>query len=331
MTRSSPTFYIFHGSDDFSRDEQIAELCQRLGPPEMVDLNTTWLDGRKLTLGEFRHACEAIPFMASRRVVLITGLLSHLDRKEGGQGAKSFLQELLDLLPRLPETTRLIFVEERALLPRHPIVKLAQEHDQGYIHQFEPPKNLARWIAQRAERYGGKIDPAAAAQLAQIIGSNLRLLNQEIGKLVTYVGVERPISIDDISLLVPYVQEAVIFDFVDALGERSGRKAALLLQRLLDEGKDESYLLAMIIRQFRLLIQVKELKQAGEASPSIARLIKIHPYPAKKLYAQATNFVPEQLERIYRRLLETDVQIKSGELTPAMAIDLLVAGLTGGS
>jgi DNA polymerase-3 subunit delta len=83
----------------------------------------------------------------------------------------------------------------------------------------------------------------------------------------------------------------------------------------------------MIVRQFRLLIEVKALKANGASSRDIAQTLKIHPFPAGKLYGQATHFTAAQLEKVYRHLSETDVEIKTGKIDPELALDLLVAGL----
>jgi DNA polymerase-3 subunit delta len=83
----------------------------------------------------------------------------------------------------------------------------------------------------------------------------------------------------------------------------------------------------MIVRQFRLLIQVKELKARGLSSRDVAEALKIHPFPAGKLYNQATHFTTAQLEKVYRHLSETDVDIKTGKIDSELALDLLVAGL----
>lgn len=324
MARPTPTFYVFHGSDELTRSETVAEFRQRLGPAETSDLNTTWLDGRTVNFGELSHACQSIPFLADRRLVVVNGLLT----RYGREGAA--MKSLLDLLPQLPETTRLILVEESALPDDHPVLKLIRDKGVGYARRFEPPepKALPQWVMRRAQKHGGQIEPEAAAQLAQVIGPELRLLDQEIGKLVTYAGPERAVTAADVALLVPYAQQAVIFDLVDALGQRDGRTATTTLERLLDDGQEPMGILGMIVRQFRLLIQVKELREAGENAASVARILGLHPFPARKLYEQVVNFTTAQLEQVYRRLLDTDLQIKSGELTPEVALELLVAGLT---
>lgn len=321
----TPRFYIFCGEDEFTRSEALADLRRRMG--ELGDLNTVQLDGRSVTLDELRRACETVPFLAERRLVVVTGLLTRLARgKERG-----FLEGVLRLLQNLPETTRLIFVEDGDLPDDHPVLKLAAEKKgEGFFRRFEPPspEALPRWVQQRTRYHGGEIAREAAVRLAQMIGpDDLRLLDQEIAKLVTYAGSEKAITTDDVAQLVPYVQQAVVFDLVDALGHREGRQAAVLLHRLLDAGENPLGILAMVVRQFRLIILAKDLAGRGENAASIARLLGVAPFIAQKVLAQSANFTMAQLERVYRYLLDLDLAIKSGELTPETALDLLVAGM----
>jgi DNA polymerase-3 subunit delta len=332
MPKPAPAFYVFHGPDEFTRAETLADFRSRLGPPDTVDLNTTTFDGTNLTLAELRHACDAVPFLAEKRLVIVNGLLTRLMPRKGQELSatqKEYLAALAHYLPGLPETTRLVFVEDTTLPAQHAVLQLAEREGRGYVKRFDPPKDrdLPRWVQKRVNKHGGEIEPQAAHQLATVVGADLRLLDQEIAKLVTYTNAERPIVAADVDAVVPYVQEAVVFDLVDALGRRDGRTAAQALHRLLDAGEHPMGLLAMIVRQFRLLIQVKELKANGATSRDVAQALKLHPFPAGKLYNQVTFFTAEQLEMVYRHLLDIDVAIKSGEIETEVALDLLVAGL----
>ena len=332
MAKPAPTFYVFHGADEFTRAETLADFKRRLGPPDTVDLNTTLLDGSRLTLAKLRHACDAVPFLAEKRLVIVTGWLTRLTAQKGralSTAQKETLAALADYLPRLPETTRLVFVEVRPLPAQHPILQLAQREEEGYAKRFDPPdaRALPRWIEQRVRRHGGRIEPRATRQLAAVIGGGLRLLDQEIAKLATYTAAERAITTADVDAVVPYAQAAIVFDLVDALGRRDGRTAAQTLHRLLDAGEHPLGLLGMIVRQFRLLAQVQELKAEGATPRDVAQALRLHPFPARKLYNQATHFTAAQLETVYRHLLDTDVAIKSGEIEAEVALDLLVAGL----
>ena len=73
MIQPAPTCYVFHGADEFTRAETLADFKRRLGPPDTVDLNTTLLDGARLTLAELRHACDTVPFLAEKRLVIVQG------------------------------------------------------------------------------------------------------------------------------------------------------------------------------------------------------------------------------------------------------------------
>jgi len=332
MSKQKPTFYVLHGEDEFTRSETLVDFKRRLGPPDTVDLNTTVLDGRGLTMRELHHTCDAIPFLADKRLIIVEGLLSRLTPRRGqrlSDAKQKLLDALIDYLPHLPPTTRLVMIEDRPLPSDHPIVRLAGREDRGYVKRFERPdaQTLPRWIRRQAQKHGGDIEPRAAHRLAAVVGADLRLLDQEIIKLVTYCDGERAVVEADVETLVPYSQDAVIFDLVDALGQRDGTTAAQTLHRLIDEGEHPLGLLGMIIRQFRLLIQVKTLKAKGSSPREVAKTLGIHPFPARKLHHQANHFTTAQLEKVYRYLSETDLDIKTGRMGAEIALDLLVAGL----
>jgi len=332
-------FYVFHGPDELSRTETLARLKAQMGDPAMAELNTTVLDGQSLTLGELQQACDALPFLSDRRLVIVKNYLIRLggrgtSRSSGkDKGERDTLTALADYLPTMPHTARLIFVEEETLPKTHPILQLAEKHEAGKVYTFDGPGRgeLTGWIIKRAEYRGATIEWAAAEALAIAVGDDLRLLDSELEKLVVYVGDSRPITIADVNLLVPYAGEANVFAMVDAIGRRDGRTALRLLHKLLDENAAPLYLLSMIVRQFRILIQVKELSAQGLAISTIARRAGLHPFVAEKAQRQAMNFSMGQLEAVYARLLETDLAIKTGRVQDVLALDTLVAALCGSS
>jgi DNA polymerase III subunit delta len=322
ITDPFDVFYIFHGDDPHSQQETLAELKARLGDPAMLELNTTQFQGAGLDLSQLRHACDSMPFLAARRLVIVHDFF-------GTSPGKEVLDELLAYLPRLPETTRLVFRESRPLTAKHPAVRLAQSEKSGYVKSFSRPEghNLERWIRERVEAGHGRITPRATHSLAVNVGSELHALANEIEKLLLYKAGET-IEEEDVNVLSPYAAEASIFELVDALGNRNGRVAALLLQKEINEGADPFYLFSMFVRQFRLLIQVKELSEEGVRPPEIAKKLKIHTFVAGKVAQQSHTFSLAQLEQIYSHLLEIDVGVKSGRTDMATAIDLFVSGIT---
>lgn len=333
-------FFLLHGDNEFEMSERLADFKQKVGDDSLRDLNITVLDGRKTTLSEIQHAADAIPFLADKRLVIVEGLLTRLaSRKAKDAGddtpsgaAKDFLNGLSAYVPHLPDSTRLVFVEFQPLNPKHPLIKLAEQQKGKTNIECKLPGagELPRWISERAKKCGGAIESTAAQRLAALIGGDLRRLDSEINKLVTYVNAPRAITEKDVTLLVSEASANSVFDLVDALGKRDGQRAAHELHHLLDQGESPLGLLAMIVRQFRLLILIKELQGRNLSPDLMAKELGQHPFVIKKLNEQARLYRDiTQLEAVYRRLLEVEIEIKTGQTGDALALDLLVAGVAG--
>lgn len=323
-------FYILHGPDGFQRKEELAKLIAKMGDPGMSDLNTTHLDGQSITWNELLHHCDSVPFFSDKRLVVIHGMLTRPSGAQASASAQELLGKLADWLPEMPDTTRLVLVEERTLPAKHPILQLAETLADGYALHFATPDGnaLIRWIQKRAQAEGGEIDTRAARMLASYTQDNLYQLAQEIQKLAAYTGGERPITEQDIQLLTPNAQEANIFHMVDAMGQRDGKRATQLYHQLIDRGAHPLSLLGMMVRQYRLMIQVQEMAPQLGSAQAIAKALKQKPYPISKILSQSTHYTPTQLSAIYHQLLETDVAIKTGQTDPVLALDILIAGLS---
>ncbi len=316
-------YYLFHGKDTFSQHEFLAGLLAKEGDADMVSLNTTRLSG-KVTFNELQGACDAVPFLARVRVVIVEGLFA-------AGVDKAFLDRLAAYLPTLPATTRLFFLEAEALPPNHRLLQLIDKDKTGRVKRFDQPQgnDLERWLRGHVAERGGRIAPAAVQALAANVGSDLAALGNEVEKLLLYVGPEGTITAEDVARLSPYSGEAEIWALVDALGGRQSARVAVLFQEKLNEGKDPFYLFSMFIRQFRLLLQTKSLLESGERAAGIAQQLKLRPFAAEKLARQAAGFSMAQLEQIYRRLLEIDMQAKTGQTDLVTALHLLIAGVGG--
>lgn len=315
-------FYLFHGEDRHSQQEALAKLISKMGDPSMLELNTTRLNG-PISLDQLQQATAVPPFLAKFRLVLVQDLFANKQEKP-------FTDKLTAYLPHLPETTRLFFLESKPLPSNHALVKLAEQAENGFVRRFDKPEGatLEKWIREQVAERHGRIHGRAVQWLAINVGNNLDLLAQELDKLVLYKGPDAEISSDDVALLSPYAAEASIFDLVDALGNRNSKRASLLLQQKFSEGADPFYLFTMIVRQFRLLIQVKALAEKGQRPSAISQELKLHSFVAGKLYQQSQGFSLNQLKQIYQHLLEIDIGSKTGRQEMPTALNLLVANLT---
>ena len=311
--------YIFHGPNDFARNEKISELQASLGDPTVSSLNMAQLNGREVSLSEIRHHADAMPFMAAKRLVIVQGYLSELE--ESGP--------LIDYLGHLPPTTDLVLVENEILNSRHPILKAASGIGAMILSFAELNRNELRpWIIKRVQECQGTIEAGAADLLGRLVGPNLRLLNQEIEKLTLYVAGQRAIQAADIDLLVPYIEDAEDFGLANAVGQRNAPKAFDQLHKLLDEGRHPMAILSSIAVQIRGLLEVKDMAERGMSPQEIARIKGWRSdYAARMRLREAANFSSSRLEEILELLLEIDLNIKTGKIDMLLALDTLVARL----
>jgi DNA polymerase-3 subunit delta len=332
--------HLFHGDDELTRSDALAQWKNKLGDPALASLNTTVLDGRKLNLSSLTHACETLPFMATQRIVIVENFWSKFEApKEGRSKEKqpkisaadaALIQGLKQYLPHLPETTHLIFLESQRLSPTNPAFKTLPS-DSVKEFQAPPESGLGRWIEQRMKAKGGAITPQAAQELARLVGNELRQLDQELEKLLAYVNFQRPVTLNDVRQVASVTHTINVFALVDAIGSRQRAHAVRYLHELLESGASPSYLLTMIERQFRILLQVKEM-QAQRVTPAAmqAALEISHAFIIEKSLKQARNFSPERLEAILSRLAEVEQSTKTGQMDELLALDLLVVELCGG-
>ena len=324
-------FLIFHGPDQFSAKETLNTLKERLGPPEMVDLNTTELDGKSLALVDLSHHTAAMPFLAPKRLVIVTNYLTRLGGSGNNKGETETLEKLDSFLDTLPETTNLVFLEETTLKKNHPILKKGLALDKC-VHAFSGPKQgqLPRWIDKRVKDKGGEIERPAATALANVIGEDLQRLDNELEKLVLYVNGARPISLADVELLCPYTADSETFAMANAIGRGDLKEAQNQLHKRLEEGQTPLAILGGIAGQFRGLLEVKSMAAQGLNPAEIAKAKGWRSdYAAKMRLREAGHFSQHRLVEIFNILLEADLAVKTGQMEETLMLDTLLAQLCG--
>ena len=334
-------FYILFGEDDFSLREALTEIKEGLGDEAMVATNTTVLQSQNTTPEQLIATCATIPFLAPKRLVIVEGLLGLFEQRDRVKHAPKLKDSgwlsLKGYVERMPESTVLVLIDSK-LKKSNPLLK--ELAPRATVKEFKPlfiPANgirkgdqLYNWMQTRAKRSGGSISPAAARLLADLIGSNLRLLSSEIDKLCLY-SLGRTIEENDVGLLVAEARESTVFAMIDAILEHRSAAATKLLHRLEDAGAAPPYILFMITRQFRLVIQAKYLLQEKIKANEIGHILGINmDFVLRKTMAQAKAYSMQRLKAVYRKLLDTDIAIKTGRFRGdkgELALDLLIGEL----
>lgn len=332
MAEDSNVIFLY-GNDEFAIRRRLAEFGGMFTDPTSADMNTARLEARIMNDEDLNTAVNSMPFLAKQRLVLLADPSTRYSNP-------SLRKKFFAFLGKVPPTAKLILYEHVDVKTyrdkarqerddeRHWLVKWMKKTGLGLERFALPaPWQMAGWIAENARGRGGQIESAAAARLAEMVGADTRQAAQEVDKLLTYVNWSRPVTSIDVEAVSIVTAEPDIFAMVDALASGDGRSAQKLLHRLM-ESSDPFGVWGMVVRQFRLLLQAREVIDARGGQREVESALGVHAFVAEKIFGQAKRFTLSALEAIYRRLLEIDEGVKRGQVTLDLALDMLVMELT---
>ena len=319
-----PNIFFLHGNDEFAIHRKIKDFEADFSDPTTAGMNTARLEARTMTENDLNNAVNAMPFLAPKRLVI----LSNPSAKFNNPAARKKFEEFLS---KAPDSAKLVIHElmEPKEIEKHWLVKWAAKNSSLVkLQTFFLPKqrDMAGWVMNEVKNQSGQIEPAAATKLAEMTGVDTRQAGMEIAKLLAYVNWQRPVRGSDVEAVCIVTSQQSVFDFVDALSQGNGKIAQKLLHRLL-ENEDSFSLWGMVVRQFRLLIQAREILDGRGNKGDVARALGVHPFVAEKTTGQAGRFSMEALEGIYHRLLKIDEQVKTSQITLDLALDTLIVEL----
>jgi DNA polymerase-3 subunit delta len=317
-----PNLYFLFGNDEFAITRKLKEFESDFTDPTSAAMNTARLDARALNENDLNTAVNAMPFLAKRRLVL----LANPSAKYHNPAAR---KKFLEFIEKAPDSARLVLYEliEPRDVEKHWLVKWAEKNQkliQTRAFMLPRLKDMTGWIVNETKQQSGQIESRAADMLKDMVGVDTRQAGMEIAKLLAYVNWARPIKAEDVEAVCIVTSQQSVFDFVDALANGNGKAAQHLLHRLL-ETEDPFTLWGMVVRQFRLLIQAREILDSRGSKEDVARALGVHPFVAEKTTGQAAHFSIEALEAIYHRLLTIDEGVKTSQVTLDLALDTLVA------
>jgi len=319
-----PNIFILYGNDEFAITRRLKDFESDFTDPTTAGMNTARLEARGMSEDDFNNAINAMPFLAPKRLVV----LSNPSAKYNNVGSRKKFEEYIS---KTPDTVKLVIHEliEPKEAEKHWLIKWAAKNETRVKTQaFMLPKqrDMAGWIVNEAKKQDGKIEPAAAAKLAEMVGVDTRQAGMEISKLLAYVNWARPVQGSDVEAVCIVTSQQSVFDFVDALSQGNGKIAQKLLHCLL-ENEEAFSLWGMVVRQFRLILQAREILDGRGNKDDVARALGVHPFVAEKTSGQAGRFTIESLENIYRKLLGVDERVKTSQITLELALDTLIVEL----
>lgn len=275
-------------------------------------------------------SAEQLPMIASRRVVRI------VDVRISATCTKNNLKEddetlLTNYLKNPSATSVVIFVADE-LDKRRKMAKILIENSVAVEFTELDDAKITLWAKDKLTEENVKFDERALRHLVALVGNDVRRLTNEIDKIITASLPEKIVSYELVDSLVPNTRELTNFALTDQLVAKNKSKALEILKKILDDGAEPLMLLGLIAHNFRRLYMAKDLMRQGVPRTEVVSIMKLHPKYHEDFLATARRSDEKYLQKVIKRLAETDFAIKNsigGKDGARMQIEMLVCELIG--
>jgi len=323
---------FIYGEDTYRARQKLNEIVEHYKSVHKSGLNLRFLDceEQNISIEDLKEKIRQATMFKEKKLVIITNLFSDAGLKE------KFSKDLKEFL----DYSDILMVFEENVKKTDPLFKKLIKTAKCQEFKVLEGQNLRNWLKKEVERNKGSIDSVALETLVDYVGNDLWQLVNEMQKLLNYKknpdgntiedsrqGRNKTITSQDVKLLVKPKIETDIFKTIDAIGQKDKKQALNLLYKHLENGDSPLYLLSMVSYQFRNLLVVKELIEKAKPYSLIVKKSGLHPFVVKKSYLQSGKFTLPDLKKIYQKIFQVDLDIKTGKIEPEAGLEMLVAGI----
>ncbi|RKM55612.1 DNA polymerase III subunit delta [Butyrivibrio sp. X503] len=309
--------YLVYGEEAYLRLQNRDKLVKALGG-DSASMNFTRYEGDACDPAAIIDMAETMPFLSDKRVILV----------ENSGFFKSGCPELADYLKEPAEAAYFIFVEKE-VDRRKDIYKAAAKLGLDINCDEQDEDTLKRWIASKFRSEGKNISSGAVAFLIDRVGTDMSNISTEIEKLVCYCIDRDEVTSADIEAVCANWITSRIFAMTDAIVEKNRKKAIDLYYDLLALKEPPAKILALITRQFNLMLQIKEMDDNRKDKGTIASAVGLMPFLVGKYVNWAKNYSYQELKDALELCASNDEAVKTGKLDYVISVEIVIIGCTG--
>jgi len=314
---------FLYGPDTYRSRQKLNEIVEHYKKIHKSGLDLKLLDLKEKDFQDFKNEAQIASMFSEKKLLVLKNAFENFDFKEK-------ISAEIEKFAKSEEV--ILFYEEE--IKKDKFFQTLKKFSEYQEFQLLDGERLKNWVKKEFKKYQAKIDSAVLEKLIEFVGNDLWQMANEIKKLVAYKTGHNQITTvtklcpeierEDVELLVKSKIETDIFKTIDAIAAKNKKRALKLLKAHLEKGDSPFYLFSMINFQFRNLLIIKDLM---ERNLSLYRFTDLHPYTIKKTLALSERFRFPELKKIYQKIFQLDLDVKTGKIEPEMALDLLITEL----
>ena len=218
-------------------------------------------------VNRFTEAVQTIPMFGGRRVVWLKDVNFLADTATGkSEATLRRVEDLQRILQSVNPVETAVLITAAPVDRRRSFAKWCEKNaDFALADGGEDGEGLAAVVEAEARSAGVQFGPGALNLLLARIGSNTRLLVEEVHKLAAYAAEGTVIDEASVAELTPNVAQGDFFEMAEAFFSGDLQWTLAALRRHYFAGGDARPILAALQNRNRILTQVRALVDAGEA------------------------------------------------------------------
>lgn len=328
-TEDLKSVYLFIGDEEYLMLDAIERLKKEYIEDSLEALNYVTIASKEKGFDNILNACETLPFMASKKIVIVKDIVELLDQDENNPDEK-----LGSYVGGLDDYVILILVDKFNKIRKSTKTYKAIKKLDGVVQCDKlKGRDLNLWVEGKLRENNKEISNANLSYFLQKsaymeYGSIKTLYNleNEILKLANY-STDEFVSKDDIDLVLTKTLDTNIFNLLNSINKKDSDSALKIFNEMYISNEPIQRIFFMITRQLRLLLGYKLYREKGYTEREIGDKLQIKSYECSKIANQSRGYTISQLENSLEHVLSIDVRQKTSSYDEKLGLEMLIINL----
>ena len=321
--------YLFIGAEEYMMNMALKNLKNKHIEEAFETLNYTRLEGKDTLLEDLINACETLPFMSSKKMVILKDISSFMDNING-----EFEKRFYDYIDDLGDYLILVFLDNTASIKKNSkIYKYFNKNNRAVEFTKLLNNDLNIWVNSILKKYNKKMSTSDinyfiehSSYRSKNISLNIYDIENELLKVINF-SENQQIHREDIDKILIKSIDTNIFELLNAINIFDADRAISIFNDMYLSNEPIPRIFYMITRQIRLLLGYKLYKNRGYDERQIQEKLGVKDYEFKKIRTQSFNFEVDYLEKVMEYLLQMDLKLKTVSNQDKLEMEILLVKL----
>lgn len=321
---------LLYGEDEYTKNNVIKNISREVLGKNISDLNYEAYYSDEIELTAVLEKAYIEPFFSGNKIIIVKFLNAKIFEDLKNDSKKALIEYV-----KAPSKKTCLILSIYGSFARknvgffNELLKLNQQKKSIEITEFKLLREDAvySFIRDRCKKAGKSINSDTIGLMLEKSGNDLLNLENELNKIFLFVGDRNIINMADVENVVIDGKTRNIFELVNFIGDKRINECIMLLNSIIKQEEDASIILGSIVKHFRRIWIIKSLASKSKREFEIAKVLRTKEFFVHNVMKQINNFSFENLAKNFEKLLEADLDIKTGILSPKFILESLLLNL----